>query len=637
MNAPLKSNAELAAFRKLALADQIRAIRGTRVHRIFEVSRDAIDQKARTVELSIASEAPARRWFGWEVLSIDKSAIHDERLRSGAPLLLNHNTDSQIGVIEGFEISFDKKLRVLARFGQSALAEEIWQDVINGIRRSTSIGYVIDQVQLERQEEGIDVFRVSEWTPLEASITPIPMDISVGVGRSENLIKGKSTMENEHEHEAGADTPVPGGYENLVGSTSKKQLAEALRIQDLTAIGEAYKDIGGREIAREIIASPYGTAQDFKKRMWESMSGRQKPLNTAQPADMHYGEGARAGLRHGPLVAFRSEETALRAGLWIQACVIGNKKAAEQYREMGGSILTTGGATVPEELATEVVRLTEDYGVFRRSAKVWPMNSDQLRIARRDTGPTASFIGENDDVLESEQAWGNILLSCKKLAILTRVSNELIEDNAVMLADVLAQDMALAFANKEDDCSFNGTGTSTYGGISGLTQIMIDGSHNAGKVAAASTHKTFATLDYLDLTKLMAALPWYARRGAKWYVSSVGWDALFSRIMAAAGGNTLQDLSRPPQQAFLGYPAMVSQVLPNSTGDLSSKVMVLFGDLSLSSAMGIRRGFTLREDQSRYLEKDQTAFLASQRFDVVNHSCGDNTTSGPVVALIGTT
>jgi hypothetical protein len=132
-----------AAFRNLSVEDQIRAVRGQKVERLFTVERESVDTEKRTTWLSIASEEPYQRWWGVEVLDLGKRAIRDKRLRSGAPLLVGHDAADQVGVVEDFEISSDRKLRILARFGKSARAEEVWQDVLDGIRRNTSVGYVI--------------------------------------------------------------------------------------------------------------------------------------------------------------------------------------------------------------------------------------------------------------------------------------------------------------------------------------------------------------------------------------------------------------------------------------------------------------------------------------------------------------
>ena len=55
----------------------------------------------RRFSLSFASEEPVLRSFGWEILSHKSEDIDMDFISSGrAPLLLNHNPEVQIGVIE---------------------------------------------------------------------------------------------------------------------------------------------------------------------------------------------------------------------------------------------------------------------------------------------------------------------------------------------------------------------------------------------------------------------------------------------------------------------------------------------------------------------------------------------------------
>ena len=62
-----------------------------------------------------------------------------------------------------------------------------------------------------------------------------------------------------------------------------------------------------------------------------------------------------------------------------------------------------------------------------------------------------------------------------------------------------------------------------------------------------------------------------------------------------------------------------------------------YGDLALASTMGDRRGIRFRLSEDRYWELDQIGVKGTERFDIINHDIGDNTTAGPVVALIGNT
>lgn len=627
------------SFGKLGPAERLAALRGERLERTFTLNRAAIDTEARTAWLSIASDAPYERWWGTEILDMRPESIRQTRLRSGAPLLVGHDSADQVGVMEDFEITTGGKLRVKARFSKSARAEEIWLDVLDGIRKNASVGYIIHDLVLERQEEDVSIYRVTDWEPMEGSLVAVPADPTVGIGRSiTHLDQGKNMKPEDRSN------PVA----SAMGAAQTSADGERHRILSLVAAGDAYRDLGGVEIAQELIKDPTATEATFKARMIDRMSASSQTrlhMGPAADREAYYGEAGRVGFRYGKLKAFEREEDAHRVGMWIRGNILGKKEAARWCvdhgvgtRDMSEGILSAGGATVPVEMASQYIRLVELYGVFRRNARIWPMGSDMLKIARRKTGLTAYVLGENAAATEADQGWDNVTLSAEKFGVMPRVSNELIEDSAIALADSLMLDIALAFSTIEDQCGFIGDGTSTYGGMSGLTNIMIDGNHNAGKIVAATAHKTWATLDVPDLTNLMSALPLYARKNAKWYCSSVAWDRTFSRLMAAAGGNRLDTLTQEVQLKFLGHPAEISQVLPNgATTDYSNKVMILFGDLSMSSAMGTRRELQIRVDQSRFLDQDQTAFMATERFDIVNHNCGDNTNAGPVVALIGTT
>src|SRR6185369_2075642 len=103
---PHEQRDAIVAFRGLAVDAQRAAIRGREVWRSFEIERDgAIDEKNRTVWLSIASDRPYERWWGVEVLDMKAGAIRDERLKSGAPLLVSHDGADQVGVVEKHEIT----------------------------------------------------------------------------------------------------------------------------------------------------------------------------------------------------------------------------------------------------------------------------------------------------------------------------------------------------------------------------------------------------------------------------------------------------------------------------------------------------------------------------------------------------
>jgi HK97 family phage major capsid protein len=136
---------------------------------------------------------------------------------------------------------------------------------------------------------------------------------------------------------------------------------------------------------------------------------------------------------------------------------------------------SAGGFLVPDEFETELISLREQFGVFRREARVRPMQSDTLRVPRRSATLSANFVGEATAGTESTQTFEQVLLVAKKAMVLTTVSNELNEDAFVNLADDVAGEIAYAFAKKEDECGFTGDGSSTFGGIQGVVDIIENG------------------------------------------------------------------------------------------------------------------------------------------------------------------
>lgn len=86
----------------------------------------------------------------------------------------------------------------------------------------------------------------------------------------------------------------------------------------------------------------------------------------------------------------------------------------------------------------------------------------------------------------------------------------------------------------------------------------------------------------------------------------------------------------------MGYPIVVSQVLPASASTRNDTTMLLSGDLSQAATMGDRREFTFATSSEYKFAEDQIAVKATERIDINVHDYGDTTNAGPIVALVGT-
>ena len=273
----------------------------------------SFDQANRTVELAFSSEIEVERWYGVEILDHSPESVRLDRLRDGGALLVNHDWDDQVGVVESVSIDADRRGRAVVRFGRSAHADEIFNDIVDGIRKHVSVGYRVLAAQLQEiRDEYTDVYRITDWEPYEISIVSVPADTTVGVGRQ---------ADNPHEEQraekpntAQSTKPVSedsrmlekilrDGAGNLVramvdengnitqvlemleragddarNAEKRGREAEQNRVRSITQMGEQYN---ARDLALTAISE--GTAVDaFQRSLLDHLNNPQR--EPAQPA-----------------------------------------------------------------------------------------------------------------------------------------------------------------------------------------------------------------------------------------------------------------------------------------------------------------------------------------------------------------
>lgn len=669
-------------IRQATPEDRVAFLRGTKVERTFTLERDGIDQEARTAWMSISSEEPYERYWGVEILDHKLSSINTGRMNSGAPLLVGHDPADQVGVVEKFEVTSEKRLRILARFGRSARAEEIFRDVTDGIRRNTSVGYMINDLVLESKSGDVATYRVTDWTPYEGSLVSIPADPTVGVGRQaeepevtvdemtqlikkaieeyDTTIKAASTqalqIKQTEEIKMSDTTPVvevKAAPIDTAAIQAQAQSREMQRQNDLRTLGDNFKEWGGVEIATALCRDPNGNLDMLKSQVLEKMKAV-KALPLAEPAPQPYGTISMKYHRAGPLKAFRdlaldngktmkAEEAAWRSAHWMRAVFHGDESAEKWCRENGvqtrvmhGGSNSAGGVLVPVEMEQAIIDLRDEYGVARRLCHIRPMASDQLQIPRRTGGTTAYFTNDSTstDVTKSDKSWDNVNLVAKKLMAETAISSDWSEDTMINAVDDLAKEMAYAFTLKEDNCYLIGDGTSTYGGMLGL-KPAFEATAYSSRITLATGHDLFSEVDASDISLVMAGIAAYAKRGSVFLCSESAKQLIFSRLKASAGGNTVGTLGMPASDEYLGYPIITSEVLPSANTTLASKAMFFFGNFAMASSFGVRRGIEVQLLREVYASKGQIGVLSSERFDIVNHDLGSTSVKGPISAAYG--
>jgi HK97 family phage major capsid protein len=280
--------------------------------RQFEIKPDDIDKDKRTVKLSFSSETPVDRYYGTEILDHSPSSVRMGRLQSGGPLLVNHNPDDQVGVVEKANLGTDRVGRAEVRFGKSARAEEVFNDVQDGIRKFTSTGYRVYRMAEEGDHATAEepCYRATDWEPHEISIASIPADPSVGVGRSspeENELimvrmvpaepapKPPGPIKKKEERNMEKCTVCQGVMVDGKCPFCETRALELKRIKEINAIADKFKDIvkDAPDMARRSIEK--GDSEEVFRRLILDAVGHpdptpSRPANAKEKVFRSFGE-----------------------------------------------------------------------------------------------------------------------------------------------------------------------------------------------------------------------------------------------------------------------------------------------------------------------------------------------------------
>ncbi len=298
---------------------------------------------------------------------------------------------------------------------------------------------------------------------------------------------------------------------------------------------------------------------------------------------------------------------------------------------------STGGVFVPDMYLWDVVRLFEQFGVARNVCQTYTMNSETLKVPQQ-TGEGAVYaVDEGITATTADIAYAQIGLNAKTFAAANMISKQLNDDAAISVIDIWVRESIRLLAKKEDDCFLNGDGTSTYHGMMGILTNIAAGTN--GFQYFTSSHSTWATYDAADLEAVVGLLPQYADTAdACWIMSRKFWSQVALRLIFAQGGSTGRELLEGfrKNQMFMGYPVVISQVMPTTTSSASGQISCVLGDWKQGAKFGDRQQYVIATSDSANSAffNLQLALLMYERFDIQSKfAVGDSTHSGAYVGL----
>ncbi len=467
------------------------------LQRAFTVQRQAVDEATRTATLAFASELPYERYWGVEILDCAPTSIRLGRMGSGANLLCDHDTTDVVGVVESVQIGADRVARATVRFGKSQRAEEVWQDVLGGIRRNVSVGYMIHRATLVESTDGLDTYRVTDWEPFEVSLVSVPADASVGVGRSLQASEQKALDALEDAAEAApaaADrtasltvpatpktTPTP--TQGRPMSDAQAPAAERNHALEISKLAATIASPGAGDLALKSIQAGH-TVEQFQSEVLRSLAT--KPLPTAD-----IGLTAKEGQRYSVLRAIRAltDKDWTHAGFEREChnAILKRAGMAEapnngffvpyevQKRDLTAGTANAGGVLVAtDNLASSFIDLLRNRAVVAQlGATMLSGLQGNVTIPRQTAGGTAYWLtNEATAITESQQTLGQLSLSPKNVGAYTEISRQLMMQSSPAADQLVLNDLSKVLALAIDLAALEGSGASGQPlGISGTAGI----------------------------------------------------------------------------------------------------------------------------------------------------------------------
>lgn len=252
-----------------------------------------------------------------------------------------------------------------------------------------------------------------------------------------------------------------------------------------------------------------------------------------------------------------------------------------------------GGYTVPQDFYRTLLEELEEESMMRSLVNVVPMNTNVLTLSVGEHGPEVYWTGEGIAKTTTTMDFRQPTITAYKLASIIYMTDELMEDSAFDLTQVLVRRFALKMAQAIDKAIIAGTGTGQP------TGIFVDGNVGARAVAG--------NLSFDNIIDLIYDLGVRFRRNARFLIHPNNVREL-RKLKDNDGRYLWQDPVSAGQPATIqGYPVVETYDAPESE--------IAFGDYKEGYWLGDRQRMTVKitNDTETTFTQDKTAIRVVQR------------------------
>jgi HK97 family phage major capsid protein len=505
---------------------------GTQETRFLQLEAQTEQEK---LTFSFSSEYAAKREWGIEILSHDRSAVDLSYLNSGvACLFWHHDPNIVLGKVERGWLE-NRRGCAEIRWSSDPEAQKRKAQVDEGIITGISCRYEILDAKPLPQNQGI---LITKWKILELTLTPMPVDPTVGIGRSlESPLKtSKSTMGQSYAGATMDETEL-----QALKDSAKQE--ERDRITGIRFWGERAKQ---PKMAEDLIAKGMSLEEARSKFLEVITSAPQLPLggsvNPVQPLGLSDQEQKKYSLCRAILAASSgdwsdagfelecSKELQKRSGKSTGGFLLPtdlhiDQRQAQRAREGMRATYAVGAPATGGNLV-ELSLLSENFiDILRNKAMVLQAGARMLSglvgnvdIPRRNAATTAYWVAENANITQSEATFDLVSMRPKTVGALSAATRLMLLQATPDIEMLMRDDIATVIALEIDRAAIAGSGAAgqplgilntvgigaVVGGVNGAA-ITIDNMIDLEREIAID-NADMGALNYMVNAKTVAAL-----------------------------------------------------------------------------------------------------------------------------------
>jgi HK97 family phage major capsid protein len=271
-------------------------------------------------------------------------------------------------------------------------------------------------------------------------------------------------------------------------------------------------------------------------------------------------------------------------------------------------LTTTSGISLStEEIAALVVRPLMAASTALQTTTVLPTNNSKLRVPVVAQDPQAAFVPENTEIDPSDAALAECIIEFSKIAALTRVSSEAMDDTDPEISALIGDGIARDIARVTDRAFFT---ASTANGFDGVESLV-------GQSGAAGCQVVNVGGPLTNLDPLAEAISKIEAVGAKCTSFCADTSTIlalsvikeFSGTTATSNQSLLtinDDVSQPTSKRVLGVP-----LWPLPSGVIAPGVIWAWDKSRVM--VGMRNTVTLKVSEFPYFSADAWAIRSTAR------------------------